>query len=816
MIKYFFTISNSAGTSARHASVWKGCRVTNAAVVSKRSIRRLLFLLAVISIGSIESAQSDLPSANYIFPAGGQRGTTVSVRVGACYLHGGAPFQMLGDGVEASPWIEEIERIWFEGPMIFKPASQAGEQYPKDHRGSITIAADADLGIRYWRLWTSQGTPPSRRFIVGNLPEVVEEEVDGRPIPVKVELPVTINGRMFPREDVDIWEFHAEAGQSVTCEVHAVRIGSPLDSRIEVRGPDGRRIVENLDYFGTDSFLRFTTPQTGSYQIQIYDVNYRGLQNFIYRLTITAGSYIDRVYPLGGRAGSKVKFELAGQHVPGDKIEVELPQHEPGSILQYFPLGESLSNPVFIELSDLEEHVEIEPNNVRVTDHPISLPAVLNGRIEKPHDTDCWTITANKDQTFHFELGTLRYRSPLDAVLTISDSAGKELSKIGSSDNNPIEPQTSFTFPEDGVYFVQVDDYLQRGALDYTYRLAITPPPAPDFQVLLPTDAITLPRGGEGKFKVQVKRLDGFSGEITLSVHGLPEDVACSDTKVPADKKEAEIVLKAEEKAKIRPTPITIHATATINDKQRTHLATLPGQYGAADRTDLLLAVSMPTPFKLDGVAYRTSFVRRGTVHRRRYVIDRNGFTGPLTVSLADQQLRHLQGVTGPTLKIPAEVTEFHYPINIPTWLETNRTGRVIVMAMGEVEDEDGVQHQVSYNSREVTDQIIILTAPSSLNVRTTQRSVRVQPESTFDLGIQVARGVLKPASVTIELLCPKHVQGIQAAKITIPADQDQGNLPIHFHSPFGPFNIPLTVRATMLSEGDPVIAETKVDVVDR
>ena len=47
--------------------------------------------------------------------------------------------------------------------------------------------------------------------MVGDLPEVIEKEIDGDSIPQTIKLPVTANGRIFPRENVDLWEFDAEA-----------------------------------------------------------------------------------------------------------------------------------------------------------------------------------------------------------------------------------------------------------------------------------------------------------------------------------------------------------------------------------------------------------------------------------------------------------------------------------------------------------------------------------------------------------------------------------------------------------------------------
>ncbi len=125
--------------------------------------------------------------------------------------------------------------------MLPLPESQQAEDYPKDMAARVTIAADAALGVRRGRVWTAQGAASGLAFVVGDLPEIVEQEIDGDPVPVDVQLPVTINGRIFPRQNVDVWAFPLHKGQTVACEVCAARLGSPLDSYLEVLGPDGRR-----------------------------------------------------------------------------------------------------------------------------------------------------------------------------------------------------------------------------------------------------------------------------------------------------------------------------------------------------------------------------------------------------------------------------------------------------------------------------------------------------------------------------------------------------------------------------------------------
>ena len=69
---------------------------------------------------------------------------------------------------------------------------------------------------------------------MGDLPEIVEEEIDGEPVPVNVTLPLTINGRIFPREDVDLWvsseKVRLYSGSLVS------ETGIPTDSHRSVAG----------------------------------------------------------------------------------------------------------------------------------------------------------------------------------------------------------------------------------------------------------------------------------------------------------------------------------------------------------------------------------------------------------------------------------------------------------------------------------------------------------------------------------------------------------------------------------------------------
>jgi len=261
-----------------------------------------LVCLAALTLGSVASLASP-PVAVYLFPAGGQRGKTVKVKLGGLALHASCQFTVVGPGVKGTPRLNRVETLWFEGPILPLPDSQRAEDYPQDLAGAIEIAANALPGVRRARVWTSQGASPSLKFLVGVLPEIVEEEIDGDPLPIPVSPPLTINGRIFPREDIDLWSIRAKKGETYTCEIHAARFGSPLDARLEILGAQGREIAACEDAFGADPAVRFTAPQDGVYQIRVCDSQFQGGPAHVYRLTVSSGPIVDSVFPLGGKRG---------------------------------------------------------------------------------------------------------------------------------------------------------------------------------------------------------------------------------------------------------------------------------------------------------------------------------------------------------------------------------------------------------------------------------------------------------------------------------------------------------------------------------
>lgn len=767
------------------------------------------------------------PLAAYIFPAGGQRGTTVPVRVGGCYFHGEAGFEMLGAGVAAPARIKETNTVWFEGPVISQPASQRSEDYPRDHAAVIRIAADAPAGLRHWRVWTSQGATPAMKFVVGELPEIVEIEAEGEPLPVLVNPPLTINGRIFPREDADVWSFKARAGQAFTLAVAAQSFGSPLQARLIVFDADGQPITEALASQRGDPTLHFTTPRDGTYSVRIDDVNAGGLQSHVYRLTITDQPVVTRSFPLGGRRGEPVKLELAGHGLPSSVATVQLPATAAGTARVPVQAGGKALGTLALETDVLPELVHSSEA------HFFTAPSTLNGRILSAGSTNVWRFEAKKGEGLEFTLAAARLGSSLTPQLQITGTNGAILARSEAAPGEPADLNLSFKAPADGEYFVRVSErFTSRGGPDFAYRLRVAPPPEPDFQLSLAGDVVVVVRetaDGEqlapgkpkrsnkqpaGKLKVNVTAVGGFKGDIELVVEGLPANVTAIGTKIASGRATADLGFAAEHIAKIGVARLTVRGTATINGTPVTRAAAFPTWRGEPAIESVLLAVAMPTPFK-NTSDFLMTIAQRGSVCRRPYNLERGGFTGPLIARLADRQGRHLQGVTAPPVHIPADATQFEFAVTLAPGMELGRTSRSQIMLLGTVRDHDGSEHIVSYSQNEQNDQVIAITQTGLLEVELDQPSVRVVPGGSVKIPFHLRREKsLAVEAVRVELQPPGHVRGVRSASVTIPGGNQQGVLEVFFAPDAGPFNLPFPIRATTLNSRDPHTAEAFVEFI--
>ncbi len=210
--------------------------------------------LCVATAWGQQSGQA--PHIGYLYPAGGQRGTTVQIHAGGQHLRGATGVHVSGDGVHASV-IEFIPPLWgnklgtvgkhlrlllrqhwaeltarrkgeeldtdkFDAQrkalpelpdhplardleqkslrellqlrdMIFDPKKQKNSQIAESVLIEVTIDPDAAPGDRELRLLTRRGLTPPMIFQVGLLPETCEQEPN--------EPSLALSGRLTERQE---------------------------------------------------------------------------------------------------------------------------------------------------------------------------------------------------------------------------------------------------------------------------------------------------------------------------------------------------------------------------------------------------------------------------------------------------------------------------------------------------------------------------------------------------------------------------------------------------------------------------------------
>lgn len=132
---------------------------------------------------------------------------------------------------------------------------------------------------------------------IGSLPECLEEEPNNRLAAAQaVVLPVVVNGRMNRPDDVDVFCFEGRAGDEIVAEVHARRLGSPMDSLLVLTDSVGLQLAVNDDHedrgaglttHHADSLLRATLPTDGEYCLHLSDMQHQGGPSHSYRLRIS-------------------------------------------------------------------------------------------------------------------------------------------------------------------------------------------------------------------------------------------------------------------------------------------------------------------------------------------------------------------------------------------------------------------------------------------------------------------------------------------------------------------------------------------------
>ena len=634
----------------------------------KRHLSKLelagLGLAALLAMAPATQAQPR-PYIGFIYPAGGQQGTKFQIRLGGQGLTAESSVQISGRGVRAKV-IEYLRRMNPQDMSLLREQLKELKQPPaKENQQSlklaarieqriaeyvpvpacnsisnlmlveVTVDADAEPGPRELTLSTLRGVSNPLVFHVGQLPEISrkpmltatlqvlgkeEAALRKRPddeVEQQITLPCTVNGQIASSE-VNRYRFEARKGQRLVLSAQARQLVPFIADAVPgwfqpvmaVYDAKGKELAYDDDYrFQPDPVILFKVPEDGEYVFTITDAIYRGREDFVYRVTVGELPFVTSIFPLGGRAGRPAKVEMKGWNLAQTKLKLPPSNADPGIRSVAARSKGFLSNPLPFALDTLPECVEKEPNNDLAHAQKVTLPVIINGRINRPDDWDVFQFTGRAGDTIVAEVSARRLDSPLDSLLKLTDATGKVLAynddfeDLGAGTNtHNADSYLMIKLPTDGTYYVHLGDTARHGGEEYAYRLRISPP-EPDFALWAVPSSVSVPSKGTGAVAVQVIRKDGFSGPVKLGLKDPPPGFSSLPVTLSAGQSTARLTVKAKLVETKRPVKLVIEGRAKIGGREVVHEA-VP----AEDRMQAFLWRHLVPAAEMQCLVYSPSF----------------------------------------------------------------------------------------------------------------------------------------------------------------------------------------------------------------
>ena len=769
-----------------------------------------LYLALCLIVVCVKSASAQLsPEIGYVYPSGGQAGTTVDVVLGGydwtpdmqLFVHDPRiKLELIGP---SSQVLVPEPPYWFG----FKARGPAWP-LPREFAARLTIPADVPAGLVRWQVANANGASPPELFQVGTIPEIVEDS-KRKTAQFLPALPVTLSGQIRRIEEIDRYQFKVPKTGPVTLQLVARQLHSPLHAMLKVRDAAGQVVLDAADSEGRDLTLTMHAQADIPYEISLHDLDFAGDRSYVYRLTLTAGPHVRASYVAAGTRGKThpVEFVGIGLATGGNTLEsamrdVTFPATPNVSALNYVletPWGNAL--PFTLGVSDLQEDVQ-PPTK----ESPLAVPGGRTSFIDTRFGSDQHLVTLKTGEAWRIVAHARSIGSPLDLELTIFGGDGKQLM---TTDDVPgtTDPELAFAVPADGVFRIVVTDRSGKsGSKAANYRLSIEPQ-REDVSLTMPTQ-LGIPLGAQAKLAIKAVRSGGFKGPIPLAFDRLPEGVTVpAELVIPENKNDLTIDLTCAADAPTNAVLCRLTATPKVGEQPVTRPV-----------GTILLATTMKpriklTPEGLDDVRK----VHRGSTFLAPVLIERlEGYAGPITLEMTAKQQRHRQGLASEEFVVPPEAQRVEYPIFVPEWMETTKTSRMILNGAVKIADPKG-NVRTLLQRQEL--RIGILPEGALMKLSHTAGELTVVSGSEFRIPLVLSRAVEFRAPVQVELIADETQTGLIAATpITLTPEQAAGTLIVRLGSDTrlnGEQSF--TIRAKGLKDGRwPVIAETTVLVTVR
>ena len=482
-------------------------------------------LCCILWLVALNEGLAAPPTLTHVFPAGGQRGAKVVVTCSGAFTW---PTKVWAPGVDAVPTADS---------------------------GKIEISIPNDLmADRIWiRLYNDEGASTCQPFLIGLLNEIEEVEPNDKPRAAQAvsDPNVTVNGVLKDGE-VDCFAVQLAVGQTLVSALDAnTRLGSPMDSIMQIVSIDGIVLAENHDDLNLDPRLAFKATKAGTYIIRIFafpstpntTIRFNGGAGHIYRLTLTTGPYVTHAIPLTAPLANPGEVSAAGWNIPpetklnivpfggtrlADQQEFEvlddLRRSPDGRIGYAFSVG--FPSAARVRLTPFSVILGVKPADAK---EPLLVPlsSTVTGCLQSRRQTDEFRVPLTKGQQVVISVESRSLDVTLDPVMKLSDPTGTAIAEV--DDSGPSRDSAiTHTAAHDGEYRLAISDRFRQGG-DRCWYLLTVRSDQPDFELSAATDSVTVPADKPGELTVKVQRRGTpveAVGPITIQTVGLPDGIS--------------------------------------------------------------------------------------------------------------------------------------------------------------------------------------------------------------------------------------------------------------------------------------------------
>lgn len=537
-------------------------------------------LLAILGSLFSLSVYAQKLTTGYLFPAGGQAGTTVEIEAGGLNINKAKKVMFNHPGIQGT--VEPIVESAKKKRKRRRLNDQSSPQLADKVKITVTIAENVPCGLYDLRLQSPKGLSNKLPFEVSSYPNFVEEGTSSLENPNEVtSLPAVLCGYVSPG-GIDYFKFAGRKGETIVASVKgrqlvpyiADAVPGWFQPVIKIVDSKGREVAYSDDYYHhVDPVIITTLPKDDDYTLMIHDAIYRGRQDFNYRIQLGVIPFVTGRYPAYGVAGKKVKQQLEGVNLGAKKTMIKVKDEGYNQLSFTNNIGTSNVVPFYTL-----------PRGMKLIQCPkedaiLSLTTAISDSLTSASRIKRYKIEAEKRVPIIVELIGRRNGSRIDAVMRLRDRFGNVVAEVDDTED-PIQglmtfhadPVLKYTPKVNDEMILEVEDLHRGYGQDYHYLLRCHQD-MPSFNAFVSPAYITTPSGGTSLFRVDVT--GKLKRPANLVIKGLPKGFTTSSLKLRGGRR-WEVSVTSPKGTAVKRFPIELKMEYPISKSERKLADVLP------------------------------------------------------------------------------------------------------------------------------------------------------------------------------------------------------------------------------------------------